>query len=653
MEHFVRWLLENSLKAGVLALMIWALQIIFAKRLTPRWKYFLWSLVALRLVMPNLFPAQFSLFNILNDSKGNPVVLTRSAITPLVSELKSRPAVKAFGAVVTRKRISPWKIFFGLWALGALTLLTMILWRNHRLSSKVVTQRPLTHQPLLDLLEDCKAQMKLHVPVSVVESPLISSPALMGFIRPRLLLPPRMSHLLSIDSMRHVFLHELTHLKRNDIAANWLLTAIQVIYWFNPVAWYVFMRMRAEREQACDQAVLAIIDEKERKDYGLTIINLLASSPGQYPIAGMTGILEDQQQMVKRITMIKNFRIMPVRNVILAVSLLFLLGFFCLSEAQSNSRPVKLDMTQKVLAYLTETGYKKAPMPADDKFNQLYARDFSVENGKIEFTDGVIHTLGHDIFQIHLGRGVYQCLPGGKTEVMSASFDQARTRDLIAYLSDSSVSGKLKKIIIPHLEFEKIPLPNVVEMLEQQSRQFDQQRQGVKINLDPELQQPEKTPSVTLAIDDIALGDVLKYLSKTEGVQYRIEADKVMIVPEGSKTPYEPVSLAKNAAAEWLSLLDDGEYADSWSEASEHLKKGVDVKEWEMKMEAISSRLGKIDERGVKSAAYQTSLPGAPDGKYVVIQYHTSFEKRSGALETITLVQDQDKKWRVGDYTVK
>ncbi|KPJ71393.1 hypothetical protein AMJ52_08655, partial [candidate division TA06 bacterium DG_78] len=63
--------------------------------------------------------------------------------------------------------------------------------------------------------------------------------------------------------------------------------------------------------------------------------------------------------------------------------------------------------------------------------------------------------------------------------------------------------------------------------------------------------------------------------------------------------------------------------------------------------------LGKLVSRTVKSAKYTTSLPGAPDGEYVVIQYEASFENKQSAIETVTPMKDTDGAWRVSGYYIK
>jgi len=70
-------------------------------------------------------------------------------------------------------------------------------------------------------------------------------------------------------------------------------------------------------------------------------------------------------------------------------------------------------------------------------------------------------------------------------------------------------------------------------------------------------------------------------------------------------------------------------------------------------MHASRDPLGAMVSRKLKSATYAKTLPGAPDGEYVVIQYETSFEHKQSAVETITPMLDKDGKWRVSGYFIK
>ena len=111
--------------------------------------------------------------------------------------------------------------------------------------------------------------------------------------------------------------------------------------------------------------------------------------------------------------------------------------------------------------------------------------------------------------------------------------------------------------------------------------------------------------------------------------------------------------IAVAAAEKWLIMIDGGKYAESWKEAAEYFRAAVKQEQWEQSLLAVRKPLGKLFSRKVKTKSYTTSLPGAPDGEYVVIQFETSFEKKKSAIETVTPMKEKDGNWRVSGYYVK
>jgi predicted SnoaL-like aldol condensation-catalyzing enzyme len=67
----------------------------------------------------------------------------------------------------------------------------------------------------------------------------------------------------------------------------------------------------------------------------------------------------------------------------------------------------------------------------------------------------------------------------------------------------------------------------------------------------------------------------------------------------------------------------------------------------------VRNPLGRMVSRELISKTYSQSLPGAPDGEYVVIQFATSFENKKSAIETVTPMLDSDGEWRVSGYFIK
>ena len=110
---------------------------------------------------------------------------------------------------------------------------------------------------------------------------------------------------------------------------------------------------------------------------------------------------------------------------------------------------------------------------------------------------------------------------------------------------------------------------------------------------------------------------------------------------------------AVSAAEKWLAAIDAGQYAASWNEAAEFFKNAVKPEQWEQSMQAARKPLGKLLSRKVQTKIYRTSLPGAPDGEYVLIKFETSFENKNKAIETVTPMMDKDGTWRVSGYYIQ
>ena len=102
-----------------------------------------------------------------------------------------------------------------------------------------------------------------------------------------------------------------------------------------------------------------------------------------------------------------------------------------------------------------------------------------------------------------------------------------------------------------------------------------------------------------------------------------------------------------------MKQVDAGQYAESWKDAAQLFKNAVGEQEWAARVGAARKSLGAVKSRVLKSATPATSLPGAPDGHYVVIQYDTVLAHKQQAVETITPMLDQASQWRASGYFVR
>jgi hypothetical protein len=110
---------------------------------------------------------------------------------------------------------------------------------------------------------------------------------------------------------------------------------------------------------------------------------------------------------------------------------------------------------------------------------------------------------------------------------------------------------------------------------------------------------------------------------------------------------------AVESAEAWLKLVDQAKYGEAWDSAAEYLKNAVSKEDFGKSLAAVRKPLGKLKSRELKAKQYATSLPGAPDGEYVVIQFKTVFENKKATIETVTPMLDKDKKWRPSGYFIK
>lgn len=127
----------------------------------------------------------------------------------------------------------------------------------------------------------------------------------------------------------------------------------------------------------------------------------------------------------------------------------------------------------------------------------------------------------------------------------------------------------------------------------------------------------------------------------------------ILLVSFASAAENEAVTKAQDGAKAWLNLADAGKYAETWDEAAAVFKAAITRPDWEKAIKSVRSQLGPVKSRTTESATFTKTLPGVPDGEYVVIQCDTQFENKAAAVETVTAMHEKDGSWRVAGYFIK
>jgi hypothetical protein len=111
-------------------------------------------------------------------------------------------------------------------------------------------------------------------------------------------------------------------------------------------------------------------------------------------------------------------------------------------------------------------------------------------------------------------------------------------------------------------------------------------------------------------------------------------------------------SPGSSASKEWLNIIDAGEYGESWQKADSFFKSQLSQKKWDSALKEIRTPLGKVTSRTELSAKEYSSLPGVPDGEYLVVQFQTDFQNKKASTEILTLSKSSGQ-WLTVGYFIK
>lgn len=124
--------------------------------------------------------------------------------------------------------------------------------------------------------------------------------------------------------------------------------------------------------------------------------------------------------------------------------------------------------------------------------------------------------------------------------------------------------------------------------------------------------------------------------------------------PRAAPTQAAPdTAPAKGVALGFLAQLDAGKFAESWTDGAALLRGAVPQDQWNGVVGSMRAPLGAVQSRKLLSSTFTRTLPGAPDGEYVMVQYQTEFANKAGAIETVTPMREADGSWKVAGYFLK
>lgn len=236
-----------------------------------------------------------------------------------------------------------------------------------------------------------KISMGIKRSVELMESGIISAPALVGFFKPVILVPAGMLSNLSVNQVETILMHELFHLRRFDAFANMIQLLIENIFFYNPAVWAISRHIRTEREKCCDDGVLESCGDPLTYARALyQIAGLNAQYAHLAPGAGGTDkfqLLHRIQRILKIDTMKNNVRDKMFSLILLFGGLVIMLtvtGFTSGFSIVKNTDARQMETVTRSFDTIPETPTEVSPIdPLEDEVDWEMIKK-EMEEAKIE-----------------------------------------------------------------------------------------------------------------------------------------------------------------------------------------------------------------------------------------------------------------------------
>ena len=357
MNEFMKILLSLSVSGALLLLLILGLKPLYKKRFSKRWQYYIWIVVALRFLLP--FTPDTTIVGSLFEKFDTAAITNEIPTSPNVpvpadtgnSKAEPTQTNREITTAAMREPFNKYVCLFFIWSALALVLFVRKVTVYQGFIQYIKAgNKELSDIKILNLLSDCEEKLNIKTRVELSCNPLIASPMLIGFFRPRIILP---AYELEDKELSYIFVHELTHYKQRDMFYKWLIQIVVCVHWFNPFVYLLEKEVNKSCELSCDEKVIAVLDDKGKREYGDTLISFLKLNNLYKSSLASVTLTEGAEQLKERLGAIMNFKKKNKPVVILtSILTLFLvisaivIGVYTTGSGASNAHAAPLSNPQ-------------------------------------------------------------------------------------------------------------------------------------------------------------------------------------------------------------------------------------------------------------------------------------------------------------------
>jgi GWxTD domain-containing protein len=337
------WTLFHSLWEGAAAAVL--LTVTLAVSRSPRIRY-----AAACLAMLGIFAAfVVTLSRSMPEGFGTPATVIRNVVYASAGG-QSLPEI----SVELRMAAAlPWLTPF--WIAGVILfhLRTITSWTiAGRLRRRGVCRAPDGWQERLGRLREC---VQVTRTVLLMETVLAQTPVVIGCLRPVILVPIGMLAGMPAGQIEAILIHELAHIRRRDYLANLLQMVVEGFLFYHPAVWWISSVIRAERENCCDDLVVAINGNAHEYATALTALEENRWAANQAALAANGGLL---MKRIRRLLYPKESPrafLMPVLSAgVLAIVTALALTAWQSKPAETSADPFQRWLNQDVTYIITE-----------------------------------------------------------------------------------------------------------------------------------------------------------------------------------------------------------------------------------------------------------------------------------------------------------
>lgn len=354
METFLLNLLKTSLLGSIAILAMLVLKPLWRERYRAKTRCWLWLALAAFLLLPVDFsvknapvqaapPKDYTLFV---GTDKTAIQSTDNLFGDMAEKSGQSPAAVR-DTIIQRPVTNPEQkttryipvttiLFYGYLAGAAAFLLYQGISYAHFRRTVRRWKRDVSRADYAAMLSDTARDLGVSAPEMIV-CEAISTPAVTGLLRPRLLLPHER---YDVQELRYILRHELCHLKRRDMLLKLVLLAANAMHWFNPVVYLMLRQADEDIELACDSAATDGLELPERAAYSRTLLAAVQSSVRALPATTcFGGTVERLKRRITNVLGAQKKRGLGIVALVLALTLTAGCAVSWGERAQKNGDP--------------------------------------------------------------------------------------------------------------------------------------------------------------------------------------------------------------------------------------------------------------------------------------------------------------------------